>query len=113
MVDAIHNSQFQYGAIPPSTNKIDGRDFGMKPKGSLSFATEGTKKTDFPNSENIYPPVKKETVRVVNIHDRAEVLLSQWQEEQDISDKQIDDLRLQSFFKKQQIQQGAVLDIEV
>ena len=88
---------------PTSRMPFSNTDKSVSSNGILPFA----------NSENVAPPVKKEKIRVVDQASRAEVLLSQWQEKQDVLDKQIDDLRLQSFFKKLQIQQGAVIDIEV
>ena len=88
---------------PTSRMPFSNTDKSVSSNGILPFA----------NSENVAPPVKKEKIRVVDQASRAEVLLSQWQEKQDVLDKQIDDLRLQSFFKKQQIQQGTVIDIEV
>ena len=40
-------------------------------------------------------------------------MLKKWQEKSDQINDILEDLRLQAFFKKQQIQQGAVIDIEV
>ena len=69
-----------------------------------------------PNSENIRPPVSKDAKRVVEPSTRSDVnidVLKKWMELEDRIDEEMADLRLQSYFKKQQIEQGAILDIEV
>jgi hypothetical protein len=87
------------------TPPMNTSDFGLQSKGNLPFA--------YPNSEYIAPPVKKEPTRVVEPSTRAEVVLNAWLDKQDRLEQQIDDLRLQTYFKKQEIQQGSVIDIEV
>ena len=70
----------------------------------------------YPNSENILPPLKKEKTRVVEPSTRTQVnldMLKKWHEQQNKILSDIEDLRLKSFFNKQQIEQGAILDIEV
>ena len=70
----------------------------------------------YPNSENILPPHKKEKIRVVEQSTRAQVnldVLKKWQEQKDRVDDGLENLRLRAFLNKEQIEQGAILDIEV
>lgn len=71
---------------------------------------------NYPNSENVRPPLDKDAKRVVEPSTRSDVninVLKKWMELKDRIDDEMADLRLQSYFKKQQIEQGAILDIEV
>ena len=91
---------------PTSRMPFSDTDKSVSSNGILPFA----------NSENIAPPVNKEKIRVVDQATRTEVaidMLKKWQEKSDRINDILEDLRLQAFFKKQQIQQGAVIDIEV
>lgn len=70
----------------------------------------------YPNSENISPPVKKEKTRVVEQATRTQVnidLLKKWHDKQNEILDGIEHMRIRAFFNKQQIEQGAILDIEV
>lgn len=70
----------------------------------------------YPNSENILPPRRKEEIRVIEQSTRAQVnldVLKKWQEQKDRVDDSLENLRLRAFFNKLQIEQGAILDIEV
>ena len=94
--------------IPSSPNTIVTAGQGLQPVGKAHIA--------YPNSEYITPPVNKEATRVVDQATRTSIdiqLLEKWTQEQYIIQKGLEDLRLQSFFKKQQIVKGALVDIEV
>lgn len=70
----------------------------------------------YPNSEYIPPPVRKEKTRVIEQSTRTQVnidILKKWQEQQDRVLESLENLRIRAFFDKQQIEQGALLDIEV
>jgi len=70
----------------------------------------------YPNSENVRPPAGKDSKRVVEPSTRTDVnidVLRRWVEQKDRIDDSLEDLRLRAYFNKEQIEQGAILDIEV
>lgn len=71
---------------------------------------------NFPNSEHVKPPLDKEKKRVVEASTRTQVsidLLEKWLAKKETAQKEIENLQLQQYFKKEEIVQGALLDIEI
>lgn len=71
---------------------------------------------NYPNSENISPPVKKKPVRVVEQSTRTDVNLDSlkaWHEKQDAIKAILLNLRIRAYLDEPKIDQGSVVDMEV
>ena len=70
---------------------------------------------NYPNSENIPPPVKKKAVRVVEQSTRSDVNLDSlkaWHEKQDAIKAILLNLRIRAYLDETKIDQGSVVDME-